>query len=211
MNISVLSDGGWGTALAIVLCENKHSVTLWGPFPDYLAEMQRTRRNERFLKGVELPAALRFEPDLARAVAAADLVVLAAPTQYVRGTLEKLRAVPRPAGIVYLNVAKGIETGAGNSILIKLNQIGSVSETLDVIGMARDSGYSWVVSHRSGETDDSFIADLAVATAAGQIKTGAPARMDRVAKYNQLLRIEEDLEDAARYAGASAFPRFSTN
>ena len=112
MNISVLSDGGWGTALAMVLCENKHSVTLWGPFPDYLAEMQRTRRNDRFLKGVELPAALRFEPDLARAVATADLIVLAAPTQYVRGTLEKLRAVPRPAGIVYLNVAKGIETGS---------------------------------------------------------------------------------------------------
>lgn len=102
-------------------------------------------------------------------------------------------------------LAKGIETGAGNSILIKLNQIGSVSETLDVIGMARDSGYSWVVSHRSGETDDSFIADLAVATAAGQIKTGAPARMDRVAKYNQLLRIEEALEGEALYAGLSTF------
>ena len=102
-------------------------------------------------------------------------------------------------------LAKGIETGAGNSILIKLNQIGSVSETLDVIGMARDSGYSWVVSHRSGETDDSFIADLAVATAAGQIKTGAPARMDRIAKYNQLLRIEEALEGEASYAGLSTF------
>ncbi len=112
MNISVLSDGGWGTALAMVLCENKHAVTLWGPFPDYLGEMARTRRNDRFLKGVALPAALRFEPDLACAVAQAELILLAAPTQYVRGTLEKLRAVPRPAGIIYLNVAKGIETGS---------------------------------------------------------------------------------------------------
>ncbi len=112
MNISVLSDGGWGTALAMVLCENKHAVTLWGPFPDYLAEMARTRRNDRFLKGVALPAALRFEPDLACAVGQAELILLAAPTQYVRGTLEKLRAVPRPAGIIYLNVAKGIETGS---------------------------------------------------------------------------------------------------
>ncbi len=102
-------------------------------------------------------------------------------------------------------LAKGIEIGAGNSILIKLNQIGSVSETLDVIGMARDAGYSWVVSHRSGETDDSFISDLAVATAAGQIKTGAPARMDRIAKYNQLLRIEEALDRQAVYAGLSTF------
>ena len=102
-------------------------------------------------------------------------------------------------------LAKGIESGAANSILIKLNQIGSVSETLDVIAMARGAGYSWVVSHRSGETDDSFIADLAVATAAGQIKTGAPARMDRIAKYNQLLRIEEALEGEASYAGLSAF------
>ncbi len=102
-------------------------------------------------------------------------------------------------------LAKGIELGAGNSILIKLNQIGSVTETLDVIGMARNAGYSWVVSHRSGETDDSFISDLAVATAAGQIKTGAPARMDRIAKYNQLLRIEEALAGQAPYAGLSTF------
>lgn len=102
-------------------------------------------------------------------------------------------------------LAKGIETGAANSILIKLNQIGSVTETLDVIGMAHNAGYSWVVSHRSGETDDSFISDLAVATASGQIKTGAPARMDRVAKYNQLLRIEEALGSQAVYAGLSTF------
>ena len=100
---------------------------------------------------------------------------------------------------------KGISTGAANSILIKLNQIGSVSETLDVISMAHDAGYSWVVSHRSGETDDSFIADLAVATCAGQIKTGAPARMDRIAKYNQLLRIEEAIGSENTYAGLSTF------
>ncbi len=104
-----------------------------------------------------------------------------------------------------MRLAKGIELDAGNSILIKLNQIGSVTETLDVIGMAHDAGYSWVVSHRSGETDDSFISDMAVATAAGQIKTGAPARMDRIAKYNQLLRIEEALAGEAKYAGLSTF------
>ena len=102
-------------------------------------------------------------------------------------------------------LSKGIKSGAANSILIKLNQIGSVSETLDVIGMARLAGYSWVVSHRSGETDDSFISDLAVATAAGQIKTGAPARMDRVAKYNQLIRIEEAIGGEAPFAGISTF------
>ncbi len=112
MNISVLSDGGWGTALAKVLCENKHSVTLWGPFPDYLAEMARTRRNEKFLKGVELPAELRFEADLAKAIAGAELVVLAAPSQFMRGLLEKLRSIPRPAELIYVNVAKGIETGS---------------------------------------------------------------------------------------------------
>ncbi|MFT3830732.1 MAG: NAD(P)H-dependent glycerol-3-phosphate dehydrogenase [Opitutaceae bacterium] len=110
MNISVLSDGGWGTALATVLCENRHAVTMWGPFPEYLAEMARTRRNDKFLKGVELPAALRFETDLARAAAGAELVVLAAPSQYMRGLLGKLRAVPRSADLIYLNVAKGIET-----------------------------------------------------------------------------------------------------
>ena len=112
MNISVLSDGGWGTALAMVLCENKHAVTLWGPFPDYLAEMARTRRNEKFLKGVDLPAALRFEPDLAAACANTDIVVLAAPSQYMRGLLGKLAAVPRPNQLIYVNVAKGIETGS---------------------------------------------------------------------------------------------------
>ena len=96
---------------------------------------------------------------------------------------------------------KGIERGIANSVLIKLNQIGTLTETLDTIALARDAGYRCVISHRSGETEDTFIADLAVATGVGQIKTGAPARSERVAKYNQLLRIEEELGDRARYAG----------
>lgn len=110
MKISVLSDGGWGTALASVLCDNGHAVTLWGPFPDYIEEMRRTRRNEKFLKGVELPAALQLESDLAKACAGATILVLAAPSQFMRGMLTKLRAVPRPAELIYVNVAKGIET-----------------------------------------------------------------------------------------------------
>ena len=100
---------------------------------------------------------------------------------------------------------KGIEIGAGNAILIKVNQIGTLTETLDAIEMAKRAGYTAVVSHRSGETEDTTIADLAVATNAGQIKTGAPARTDRVAKYNQLLRIEDALGDAGSFAGRSAF------
>jgi len=96
---------------------------------------------------------------------------------------------------------EGIAAGIGNSILIKLNQIGTLTETLETIGVAREAGYRAVISHRSGETEDSFIADLAVATAVGQIKTGAPARSERVAKYNQLLRIEEQLGERARFAG----------
>ncbi len=100
---------------------------------------------------------------------------------------------------------RGIEEKAANAILIKLNQIGTVTETLEAIGVARDAGYAVVISHRSGETEDSFIADLTVATGAGQIKTGAPARGERTAKYNQLLRIEEDLGARARYAGRAAF------
>jgi len=102
-------------------------------------------------------------------------------------------------------LGKGIEIGAGNSILIKLNQIGSVSETLDAIKMAHKAHYTAIVSHRSGETEDTTIADLAVALNAGQIKTGAPSRSERVAKYNRLLRIEEELGDAAVYAGKNAF------
>ena len=103
---------------------------------------------------------------------------------------------------------KGIEAGIANSILIKVNQIGTLSETLDAISMAVGSGYTAVVSHRSGETEDTTIADIAVAVNTGQIKTGAPSRTDRVCKYNQLLRIEEQLGDAARYPGISVFPRF---
>ena len=102
-------------------------------------------------------------------------------------------------------LSKGISLGAGNSILIKLNQIGSVSETLDAIKMAHKAHYTAIVSHRSGETEDTTIADLAVALNAGQIKTGAPSRSERVAKYNRLLRIEEELGDAAVYAGFDAF------
>ena len=100
---------------------------------------------------------------------------------------------------------RGIDQGVGNSILVKVNQIGTLSETLEAISIARDAGYSAVISHRSGETEDTTIADLAVGTAAGQIKTGAPSRSDRVAKYNQLLRIEEELGDSAGYPGLDAF------
>lgn len=105
-------------------------------------------------------------------------------------------------------LATGIEKGAANSLLVKVNQIGTLSETMDAVAMAHSNSYTAVLSHRSGETEDTTIADLAVATNCGQIKTGAPARSERVAKYNQLLRIEEELDTAARYAGASAFPRF---
>jgi enolase len=104
---------------------------------------------------------------------------------------------------------RGLEESAGNAILIKLNQIGTVTETLATIGLAQRSGFGVVISHRSGETEDTFIADLAVATGAGQIKTGAPCRSERVAKYNRLLRIEGDLREAAVYSGVSAFGRRS--
>ena len=103
---------------------------------------------------------------------------------------------------------KGIELGAANALLVKVNQIGSLTETLDAVEEAHRNGYRSMTSHRSGETEDTTIADLAVATNSGQIKTGAPARSERVAKYNQLLRIEEQLGEAAVYAGRSAFPRF---
>lgn len=107
-------------------------------------------------------------------------------------------------------LAEGIEKDIANSLLVKVNQIGSLTETLDAITMAQRAGYTTITSHRSGETEDVTIAEICVATNAGQIKTGAPARSERVAKYNQLLRIEEDLGDAAIYAGASAFPRFNS-
>ncbi|WP_026139591.1 phosphopyruvate hydratase [Leucobacter salsicius] len=106
-------------------------------------------------------------------------------------------------------LADGIAQGTANSILVKVNQIGTLTETLDAVQMAQRAGYTAVMSHRSGETEDVTIADLAVATDCGQIKTGAPARSDRVAKYNQLLRIEEELGGAAKYAGRAAFPRFT--
>jgi len=105
-------------------------------------------------------------------------------------------------------LARGIAANTANSLLVKVNQIGTLTETLDAVDMAHRAGYTCMMSHRSGETEDTTIADLAVATNCGQIKTGAPARSERVAKYNQLLRIEEELDDAARYAGAGAFPRF---
>ncbi|PKQ24014.1 MAG: phosphopyruvate hydratase [Actinobacteria bacterium HGW-Actinobacteria-5] len=107
-----------------------------------------------------------------------------------------------------VRLARGIKENSANALLVKVNQIGSLTETIDAVTMAHRSGYSTMMSHRSGETEDTTIADLAVALGCGQIKSGAPARSERVAKYNQLLRIEEDLDDAARYAGASAFPRF---
>jgi enolase len=106
-------------------------------------------------------------------------------------------------------IAKGIKLGAANALLVKVNQIGTLTETLDAVTLAHRSGFRCMMSHRSGETEDVTIADLAVATDCGQIKTGAPARSERVAKYNQLLRIEDELGDAARYAGRGAFPRFN--
>jgi len=108
-----------------------------------------------------------------------------------------------------LRLQRGIDEQAANALLVKVNQIGSLTETLDAVNLAHHNSFRCMMSHRSGETEDTTIADLAVATNCGQIKTGAPARSERVAKYNQLLRIEEELDDAARYAGRSAFPRFT--
>ncbi len=110
-----------------------------------------------------------------------------------------------------VRLQQGISSGTANALLVKVNQIGTLTETLDAVSLAHRSGYRCMLSHRSGETEDTTIADLAVATDCGQIKTGAPARSERVAKYNQLLRIEEELDDAARYAGAAAFPRFAAS
>ena len=103
---------------------------------------------------------------------------------------------------------RGIDTKTANALLVKVNQIGSLTETIDAVDLAHRNGFRTMMSHRSGETEDTTIADLAVALGCGQIKSGAPARTDRVAKYNQLLRIEDDLDEAAVYAGRSAFPRF---
>ena len=104
-------------------------------------------------------------------------------------------------------LGRGIQEQSANALLVKVNQIGSLSETLDAVELAHRNGFRCMMSHRSGETEDTTIADLAVATNCGQIKSGAPARSERVAKYNQLIRIEEELDDAARYAGGTAFPR----
>jgi enolase len=106
-------------------------------------------------------------------------------------------------------LTRGIAEGLANALLVKVNQIGTLTETLEAVEIAKTHAYSNVLSHRSGETEDTTIADLAVATRAGQIKTGAPCRSDRVAKYNRLLRIEEELEGVAAYPGAKAFPRWS--
>ncbi|MDT4935535.1 MAG: enolase, partial [Pseudonocardiales bacterium] len=106
-------------------------------------------------------------------------------------------------------LGRGIAERSANALLVKVNQIGSLTETLDSVDLAHRHGYRCMMSHRSGETEDTTIADLSVAINCGQIKTGAPARGERVAKYNQLIRIEEELDDAARYAGAAAFPRFT--
>jgi enolase len=105
-------------------------------------------------------------------------------------------------------IARGITSKAANAVLIKVNQIGTLTETFDAMDMAHRAGFKTMMSHRSGETEDTTIADLAVAAGCGQIKSGAPARSERVAKYNQLIRIEEELGDAARYAGSGAFPRY---
>jgi enolase len=104
---------------------------------------------------------------------------------------------------------RGLDLGAANALLVKVNQIGTLTETFEAVDLAQRNGYRCMMSHRSGETEDTTIADLAVAVNCGQIKTGAPARSERVAKYNQLLRIEDELDEAARYAGAQAFPRYS--
>ena len=106
---------------------------------------------------------------------------------------------------------RGIDAGSANSMLVKVNQIGSLTETIDAVNLAHRSGYSTMMSHRSGETEDTTIADLAVALGCGQIKSGAPARGERVAKYNQLIRIEQELDESGVYAGASAFPRFDAS
>jgi enolase len=105
-------------------------------------------------------------------------------------------------------LGRGIDERAANALLVKVNQIGTLTETLDAVDLAHRNGMHCMMSHRSGETEDTTIADLVVATNCGQIKSGAPARSERVAKYNQLLRIEEELQDAGRYAGLAAFPRY---
>ena len=122
MKISILSDGGWGTALSVLLCHNGHQVTMWGPFPDYLAEMARTRCNDKFLKGVALPAALEFEADLGRACAGASILILAAPSQYMRSLLEKLMLevmyeVPGSEDILHVKITRPAVLGEARPII----------------------------------------------------------------------------------------------
>lgn len=136
MRIAVLSDGGWGTALALLLHGNGHDVTLWGPFPEYVATMRETRRNPRFLPGVALPPELPLSADLDAAVAGAGLLVLAAPSQYMRSLLEQLKAVERPADVLHVNVAKGIEV----STLKRMSEL--VAEVLGPVPYAALSGPS---------------------------------------------------------------------
>ena len=154
--------------------------------------------------------------ELIAAVAAAAEISKKDAETAVSATLDAITAALKEGDKVQLvgddlfvtnteRLAKGIQLGAGNAILIKLNQIGSVSETLEAIKMAHKAGYTAISSHRSGETEDTTIADLAVALNTCQIKTGAPSRTERVAKYNQLLRIEEDLGASAVYPGMAAF------
>jgi enolase len=133
----------------------------------------------------------------------------AAWTQFVGEVGDKVQVVGDDLFVTNPErLARGIQEKAANSLLVKLNQIGTLTETLDAVTLAQRNGFTTMTSHRSGETEDTTIADLSVATNAGQIKTGAPARGERINKYNQLLRIEEALDDAGRYAGRSAFPRF---
>src|SRR6266511_1220771 len=133
-------------------------------------------------------------------------------TEFYADGAYTFEGTPKPADeLIVTNperIARGIAEKAANALLVKVNQIGSLTETLDAVDLAHRAGFRCMMSHRSGETEDTTIADLAVATGTGQIKTGAPARSERVAKYNQLLRIEDELGDAARYAGAGAFPRY---
>ena len=152
---------------------------------------------------------VQMKPQLVRTVRSADLSVIEElnPEQLRRSTSADVAGTV--SDLMVQVVEDGIARGAANALLVKVNQIGTLSETLDAVTMAHNAGYRCMMSHRSGETEDVTIADLAVATGCGQIKTGAPARSERVAKYNQLLRIEENLGDAARYLGELAFPRYT--
>ena len=200
--VGVIGAGAWGTALAQVCARAGMDVLLWAREPEVVEAVNGARQNTLFLPGVTLHGAVRATGDLT-AMAVADLLLAVVPAQHMRATLTMIGA-HLPVGQPVVLCAKGIEQGLANSILIKVNQIGTLSETLDAVDLAHRNAYTAVMSHRSGETEDSTIADLAVATNCGQIKTGSLARSDRLAKYNQLLRIEEELGDQAIYAGGAA-------